>query len=112
MGPGLASWGLQAELTIILFVQTFEHQPQFLLVVLEVMDELFKVQLPIQVFVTSLHNFLEDKIRFCVLAHASAFPWPSRGPSPGSDSTNLRPKTPLSTSMAITAIYSRARATT
>ena len=30
-------------LTIILFVQTLEHQPQFLLVILEIMDELFEV---------------------------------------------------------------------
>ena len=33
----------EATLTIVLFVQTLEHQPQFLLVILEIMDELFKV---------------------------------------------------------------------
>lgn len=33
----------EATLTIVLFVQTLEHQPQFLLMILEIMDELFKV---------------------------------------------------------------------
>lgn len=40
MSPLLA---LEATLTIILFVQTLEHQPQFLLVILEIVDKLFKV---------------------------------------------------------------------
>lgn len=72
VGSGLASCDLQVKLTIIFLVQTFEHQPQFLLMVLEVMDELFKVQLPIQVFVTSLHNFLEDKSKIFYFSSCSS----------------------------------------
>jgi hypothetical protein len=52
---------LQAKLTIILFVQTLKHQPQFLLMVLKVMDKFLKVQLPIEVLVASLHNFLKKQ---------------------------------------------------
>lgn len=70
----------EATLTIVLFVQTLEHQPQFLLVILEIMDKLFKVQLPIKVFITSLYNFLENKskvsyfnscISLCLIAPCS-----------------------------------------
>lgn len=69
--PGLPSRGTTAKLTIVLFVQTLEHQPQFFLMILEVMYKLFKVQLPIKVLVTCLHNFLENQskgVRFCSLA--------------------------------------------
>lgn len=45
-------------LTIVLLVQTLEDQSQFLLVVLEIVNKLLKIQLSIQVLVSSLHNFL------------------------------------------------------
>lgn len=45
-------------LTIILFIQALEDQPQFFLMILEIMNKLLKVQLPIQVLVSSFHNFL------------------------------------------------------
>lgn len=61
VSQGLPGRGAIAKLTIILFVQTLEHQSQFFLMILEVMYKLFKVQLPIKVLVTRLHNFLENQ---------------------------------------------------
>lgn len=46
-------------LTIVLLVQALEDQPQFLLVVPEIMNKLLKVQLSVQVFVSCLQYFLE-----------------------------------------------------
>lgn len=46
-------------LTVILFVQALKDQPQFLLVVLEVVDKFFKVQLPIQILISSFYDFLQ-----------------------------------------------------
>lgn len=57
---GQAGQALQFKLTIVLLVQTLEHQPQLLLMVLKVVHKLFKVQLPIEVLVTSLNNFLKN----------------------------------------------------
>lgn len=48
-------------LTVIFLVQTLEDEPQLLFVVLEVMNKLLKVQLPIQVLITSFDNFLDIK---------------------------------------------------
>ena len=45
--------------TIILLVKTLEHKPQLLLVVSQVVDKLLKVQLPVQVFVPGLDDFLK-----------------------------------------------------
>lgn len=56
--------GSHGPLTVILLVQTLEHQPQLLLMILQIMDKFFKVQLPIEVFISSLHNFLQNR-RFC-----------------------------------------------
>lgn len=47
--------------TIILLIQTLEDQPQFLFMILEIMNKFLKIQLPIQVLVSSLHNFLFRK---------------------------------------------------
>lgn len=46
-------------LTIVLFVKALEDQPQFLLMVPQVVHKLLKVQLTIQVFVSSLDDFLK-----------------------------------------------------
>lgn len=61
VSQSLPGRGATAKLTIILFIQTLEHQSQFFLMILEVMYKLFKVQLPIKVLVTCLHNFLENQ---------------------------------------------------
>lgn len=66
--PGRASRGSGHSLTIVLLVQTLKHQSQLLLVVLEVMDKLLKVQLPVKVLVASLHDFLEHKNRVLCLS--------------------------------------------
>lgn len=47
--------------TIILFIQTLENQSQLLFMVLEIVNKFLKIQLSIQVFVSSLHNFLFRK---------------------------------------------------
>lgn len=49
----------QTTLTVILLVETFKDQPKLLLVVPQVMHKLLKVQLTIQVFISSFHNFLK-----------------------------------------------------
>lgn len=46
-------------LTVILLVQALEDQPQLLLVVLQVMNEFFKVQLAIQILISSFYDFLQ-----------------------------------------------------
>lgn len=44
--------------TIILLIQTLEDQSQLLFMILEIVNKLLKIQLSIQVLVSSLHNFL------------------------------------------------------
>lgn len=55
-------------LTIILLIQTLEDQSQLLFMILEIVNKFLKIQLSIQVLVSSLHNFLFKKtIKACQL---------------------------------------------
>lgn len=47
--------------TIILLIQTLEDQSQLLFMILEIVNKFLKIQLSIQVLVSSLHNFLFRK---------------------------------------------------
>lgn len=47
--------------TVILLIQTLEDQSQLLFVILEIVNKFLKIQLSIQVLVSSLHNFLFRK---------------------------------------------------
>lgn len=49
--------------TIILLIQTLEDQSQLLFMILEIVNEFLKIQLSIQVLISSLHNFLFTKQR-------------------------------------------------
>lgn len=49
--------------TIILLIQTLEDQSQLLFMILEIVNEFLKIQLSIQVLISSLHNFLFRKQR-------------------------------------------------
>lgn len=52
-------------LTIILFIQALEDQSQLLLMILKIVNKFLKIQLSIQVLVSSLHNFLFRNIETC-----------------------------------------------
>lgn len=52
-------------LTIILFIQALEDQSQLLLMILKIVNKFLKIQLSIQVLVSSLHNFLFRNIKTC-----------------------------------------------
>lgn len=64
-------------LTIILLIQALEDQPQFFLMILEIVNKLLEVQLPIQVLVSSFYNFLfgryKNKQNLSSFAHSDVF---------------------------------------
>lgn len=56
-----------SSLTIVVPVQTFKCQPQFLLVLFQVFGELFEVETPIFVLVTRRHNLLQRRDKTYIL---------------------------------------------
>jgi hypothetical protein len=46
--------------TIVLSVQAFEDQPELLLVVSQIVDKLFEVQLAVQVLISRFNYFLSE----------------------------------------------------